>query len=173
MAIVCKEAAKIFIEASEGDFVVIGPVMRNTDVIVTANEPVRHTAMTENKHYQKELLDQRFGRTETSFLKVTGLPYALSGKEVDAAILDWSKAMQMNFHAEPASLADYDTFVLVANKDITETGPYRRFLSAYGEAVDALADRQTLRSQVLSWTGIDINEKGWDEWKIQLVKPGE
>lgn len=174
MAILCAEAAMEFVEYSNGEFEIVGPVMQNSDIFLIAKDPPSTVAMVQNKDYQKNLITKRFGsEVKTVPLMVGAVPYALVRGDVDAGIMDYTKAMSAD-HAgtmeKTADGSDYDSFVLVANKEFIKTELYRDFVTQFNEASHRLlADQSLLYEQVLAYANIDINEKGWEEWRIKIV----
>ncbi len=174
MAILCAEAAKDFIQYSNGEFEIIGPVMQNTDIFLIANDPPASISMVQNKHYQRDLIERRFGsEIKVVPLMVGAVPYALIRGDVEAAIVDYTKAMAAEHTGTIEKTSDgfdYDSFVLVANKEFTKTALYRDFVAQFNKAShQLLEDESLLYEQVLAYANIDINEKGWEEWRIKIV----
>ena len=60
MAIICKEAAKVYLENVEG-FEVISECMMNSDIFVMKTENPKIVGMTQERHYQEDLIRKRFG----------------------------------------------------------------------------------------------------------------
>lgn len=173
MAILCAEAAKEFVEISEGKFEIVSAVMQNSDLFVIAREPVEKVSMVQNKHYQADLIRIRFGEDVSLVpLMVGAVPFALVRGDVDAGIMDYTKAVKAvdAGRLEKTSIgADYDSFVLVANKEFMKTTLYKDFVKQYNEASVVLTtDRKILRSQMLDYAEIDIDEKGWEDWTIKI-----
>ncbi len=173
MAILCAEAAQEFVEVSEGEFQIVGAVMQNSDIFVIAREPAQIFTMVQNKDYQEDLLRKRFGdEARIAPLMVGAVPYALIRGDADAGIMDYTKAMlaeDAGALEKTSTYGDYDSFVLVANREFMKSRLYRDFINEFNTASTELAEnKDTLRRQMIDYVGIDIKEKGWEEWTIRI-----
>lgn len=171
MAILCKEAADLFLEQAKEEFVIVGPVMENTDVFVIRNEPVERVAMIQNKFYQEALITREFGdHIDYVPLMANALPFALTSDQVDAGIMDYTKAFHLNLEMRPtAQKGDYTSFVLIARTSFQKTNLYREFVREYNRSVRTLnTDSEALLKQLNDYADIVTTEEEFQDWKIKI-----
>jgi hypothetical protein len=96
MAIMCKEAAKDYLENVE-DFEVVSNITMNSDIFIIKNNNPKVIGMTQDRDYQIDLIKARFGKNvEIASMMVNALPYALEKGDVDAIIIDFIKGIHVN-----------------------------------------------------------------------------
>ncbi|MDO7204725.1 hypothetical protein Q5M85_11745 [Paraclostridium bifermentans] len=59
MAIICKEAAKKFVEYDE-NFEIVDTVVQNSDVFLVKNENIKKVGVTQNRNYQIDLVKEYY-----------------------------------------------------------------------------------------------------------------
>lgn len=170
MAVLCAEATEVFIDASHGTFQDMGAVMKNSDVIVVAREPVGSVAMIQNKFYQRNFIVERYGKEMTVHpAMANAIPYLLARGNVDAAVIDWAKAVQIEYPFVPASEYDYASFKLISEKKFAKTKKYKQFTEIYNQSVKELnSDEELLKRKLEDYIGIEIEEERWKNWKIKI-----
>lgn len=55
MAIVCKDAAKKYIDTSP-DFEIIGPVIMNSDIVLESTRDIKSVGITSKKNYHRDFV---------------------------------------------------------------------------------------------------------------------
>ncbi len=172
MSIMCVSAASAFVE-SNPSFVIFSPVAMNTDVFLVKADPLSNIGMTQNRAYQKELINKRFGETVNIVPMVSqGLPYALEKKELQAAVIDVTKAMLLDGDISPANVnGDYISYVLVVNKEFLKKEVFKKYVAEFNEATDALMGNQLIYDQQLAeYLGnVKFDEGVHRKWKVKLL----
>lgn len=171
MAIICKEAAKAYLENIEG-FEVVSECMMNSDIFVMKTENPKIVGMTQERHYQEDLIRKRFGEdVEIAPMMVGALPYALENGEVDAVIIDFIKGIHLKGKKEDTVVdGDYTTYVLLARTEFKETKTFKKFAKIYNESLEELMnDEKVLKDHFYNYTKTDLDEGGLEKWKIKLL----
>lgn len=171
MAIICKEAAKVYLENVEG-FEVISECMMNSDIFVMKTENPKIVGMTQERHYQENLIRKRFGEdVEIAPMMVGALPYALENGEVDAVIIDFIKGIHLKGKKEDTVVdGDYTTYVLLSSTKFKKTREFKKFVKTYNESLEELMnDEELFRNHFYSYTKSNLDEGGLRKWKIKLL----
>jgi len=172
MSIMCVSAAKMFVE-NNSSFIIFSPVTMNTDVFVINGDTPTLVGMTQNRAYQKELIKGKFGEgAEVIPMVNQALPYALEKNEVQAAVIDITKAMQLGSDIIPANInGDYVSYVLVVNKEFSKTDVFEEFVGAFNNATATLQEDQSVYTRHLSeYIGdVNIEEGVYKNWKVKLL----
>lgn len=173
MAIVCKEAAKTFIENMDG-FEIVGDCVLNSDIFIINPEikDIKLVAMTQDREYQKNLIRKRFdGDVEIVELMATALPYSLLNGNVDAIVMDLIKGIHVEGLKEETSLdEDYSSYVLIVRSNYKNTRDYRTFIKAYNGALgELLEDEDVMKKQFFDYTRLELGEGGLDKWRTRLL----
>lgn len=171
MAIICKEAAKEYLENTEG-FEVISECTMNSDIFVMNTQSPKVVGMTQDRDYQIDLIRKRFGEdVEIVSMMVGALPYALEKGEVDAIIIDFIKGVHLNGTKEDTVVdGDYTTYVLLSNTEFKKTRQFKKFIKIYNESLEELMEEENLLKQhFYNYTKTDLEEGGLEKWKIKLL----
>lgn len=171
MAIICKEAAKSYLENVEG-FEVVSQCVKNSDIFVMKKDDPKKIGMTQERKYQKDLIKKRFGEdVEIVPMMVGALPYALENGEVDAIIIDFVKGIHLKGKKEDTVVdGDYTTYVLLARTEFIKTREFKKFLKIYNESLEELMkDQKLLRNHFHDYAKTDLEEGGLEKWKIKLL----
>lgn len=77
------------------------------------------------------------------------LPYTLSTGEIDAAVMDVTKATLVpEFSFAPLSDHDYISYVLIVREDLIGTEKFDQFIESYNRSVEQLKDSQKLQQDL-------------------------
>ena len=112
-------------------------------------------AVTQGREQSKALAQETYPQIQ-GFNEITqkGILYAVEDEQVDAAILDVTKAAQVQeYKDKPLSGTDYISYVLVVEKEFEQTEEFERFLKSYNRAASRLNDKGYL-AEVL---GVEIS----------------
>ncbi|OLS02027.1 hypothetical protein TICRE_20100 [Tissierella creatinophila DSM 6911] len=175
MAIVCKEAAKEYLENIEG-FEVVSTSMMNSDIFITKTENPKIIGMTQDRDYQIDLIKKRFGQdVEIAPMMVSALPYALEKGEVDGIIIDFIKGVHVNGIKESSVIdGDYTTYVLISNVEFMKTKEFKKFVRTYNESLEELMrNDRLLEKHFYNYTKTNLEKGGLQKWKVKLLNIGE
>ena len=68
-----------------------------------------------------------------------GILYAMEDEQVDAAVLDITKAAEVSdIPTMPLSDNDYISYVLIVDKEFEQTEAFRNFIESYNKAVEKI-----------------------------------
>lgn len=143
VAFYCTHIAKHTIE-NNPDVEIYGPVIMNGETILYTEEweNVRKVGVTQGREQSKALAGKTYPQIE-GFNEITqkGILYAMEDGQVDAAILDITKAAKIPEFADmPLSDSDYISYVLVADKEFAKTQAFRDFVKACNQASEHLRE---------------------------------
>ena len=176
IAILCSNAAKDFTENNK-DFVIVGTVVKNADVIVSRTDVPKTIGVSQNRFNKLNLVNKRYkDNIKPVFLLNNILPYALEKGEVDAIILDSKNAILLQGDKEGTYNinGDYDSYDMVVNKKFLESNEYREFIETYNESIEDLKyDEKLYEALRLMYKEGEFTERSfdlWKEWNIKLQK---
>lgn len=167
MALLCPDAADRLIER-DNRYQIIGPVMINSDIIVVhpGIEP-QTVGITQNRWYQKELIESAFGPDCRAVPMLSGaLPYAYQDNKVDAVVMDIEKALLLkgDYLSTHHDGNDIVTYVLVVRKSFIEDERYKQFLQAFNESVKELTDPVILQKALENYSNYPCEGKEAEKW---------
>lgn len=147
----CANIAKYTVEHNQ-DVEIYGPVIMNAEMILYRGEwdNVKTVGIMQGREQFKRFAEKTYPQIE-KFDEITqkGILYAMEDGQVDAAVLDITKAAGLSqISYMPLARNDYISYVLVADKEFAKTEAFRDFLTGYQEAVKHLRERKYL-SEVL------------------------
>lgn len=139
----CPHIAKHTIENNE-DVEIYGPVLMNGEIIVHKKDwvDVKNVGITQGRQQEKALAKAAYPQIE-EFDEITqkGILYAMEDEQVDAAVLDITKAAEVSdIPTMPLSDNDYISYVLIVDKEFEQTDAFRNFIESYNQAVEKLND---------------------------------
>ena len=139
----CPHIAKHTIENNE-DVEIYGPVLMNGETIVHKKDwaDVKNVGITQGRQQEKALAKAAYPQIE-EFDEITqkGILYAMEDEQVDAAVLDITKAAEVSdIPTMPLSDNDYISYVLIVDKEFEQTEAFRNFIESYNKAVEKLND---------------------------------
>lgn len=170
MAIICKEAAKKFVEYDK-NFEIVDTVVQNSDVFLVKNENIKKVGVTQNRNYQIDLVKEYYeSAKEVPFIS-GGLAYALESDKVDAIVIDSIKALGLNGKKFSTAInKDYDTYVMVVNKSFKQNKLYNQFIKLYNQSVKELNDENLFKKELEKYTDTEISKEVWGEFKKWNLK---
>lgn len=171
-AIVCVSAAEIFTE-SNPDYLVYAPITMNTDVVLERKETPVTVGISQNRYYQETIVKDMYGQAVEVVPMIPGaLPYALEKGELEAAIIDVTKAIQMQGSFIGISEEkDYISYVLIVHEDFVESEDFSDFIDRYNRAIMELNGNQIVYdTHLASYVDLKTIEKGvHQKWKVKLL----
>lgn len=143
----CTHIAKHTVENNK-EVEIYGPVIMNAETIVYKNDwrQVTRVGVTQGREQSKALAGKTYTQIE-GFNEITqkGILYAMEDEQVDAAILDMTKAAEVpRYKCQPLADSDYISYVLVADKEFAKTEAFADFIKSYNKAVERLDNREYL-----------------------------
>lgn len=175
IAIICSDAADDILDKSN-DFINIGSVVENSDVIVSKKKEIKKVGISQGREYKKSIASKRFKNIEIISVLDRSLGYALEKGEVDAILIDAKKALVLAGIKEGTSTikGDYSAYTMIANKNIINTEKYKRFVEVYNKSVDDFNKESTIQEFIKLNLGEDKNWKGgledWKNWHVKFLK---
>lgn len=168
MAIVCKDAAKKYIDTSP-DFEIIGPVIMNSDIVLESTRHITSVGITSKKSYHRDFVRELYGKdVEIIELMPQSLPYVYETARVDAIITDITKfTSNIKGEVKSPSQEDYVTNVLIARSDFIGTKEYKDFVNKYNEIVNELNSEGLPIDYIEKKTNLD--EGSYEYWKVKLL----
>ena len=141
IAFYCSHMASHLIEDTR--FMIYAPVIMNSDVLIysiTDMEQISHIASAKAGNTCQRWCRKPIRRSRKSQKSVQGFCYSLETGQIDAAVMDITKAVLVpGTSIAPISDEDYISYVLVVRKDVVDTDPFRKFVDAYNKTVRELS----------------------------------
>jgi len=172
MSVICPDAARRLLEKDER-YVILGPCMINSDILVLHNESsVKRVGITQNRDYQAELIRQCMdNNVEVCPMLSYALPYAYHEEKIDGVVVDVSAALRMEGRKEALRQGrDTVTYVLVVRKDYLQDASFRDFVNHYNQMLTELENEEQLQRIVNKYAGYTCTGKEASEWKRMNVR---
>ncbi|KAF0207137.1 MAG: hypothetical protein FD171_2003 [Actinobacteria bacterium] len=173
LAVLCPGAAADLV-SKDRRFVVIGPLIENSDVVVTRSGAiVARMGVTQNRSYQLDIVREVVGSEATVVpMMTTSLPYALEKGIVDGIVIDAVKALSVPGDRRPSAPAQGDrvTYVLVAREDLLGSERYSMAIDLLGRAAEALNDPAVFGEEASRATGRSVTAEEVEEWQTLRVR---
>ena len=135
VAIICTDAADKFIEASD-DFVLLGTVTENTDVLIKKDNNVKKIGLTSNKNYLSNFIREKYADSEIEYMSPHSFGYAYESGQIDGYVIDIGLInSNLEGKIENVSDGDYGSNVIIANRKILNNKKFKEFLKAYNKMV--------------------------------------
>ena len=135
VAIVCTDAADKFIEASD-DFVLLGTVTENTDVLIKKDNNITKVGLTSNKNYLSNFIKEKYADAKIEYMNPHSFGYAYESGQIDGYVIDIALInSNLEGKIENVSDSDYGSNVIIANRKILKDKKFEKFLKAYNKMV--------------------------------------
>lgn len=92
IAIICKDAAKQYVNVNSG-FEIVGTVVQNSDIFLLSDNNPEKIGVIQNRDYQSELVKKYYKNVEVAPLLGTALAYGLESNLVDGVVIDCIKSI--------------------------------------------------------------------------------
>lgn len=171
MAIICKDAAKEYIKVDK-NFEIVCPLIKNSDLLLKKGSNINKIGITQNRDYQKKLVNSMYENAEVVELIANALPYSIYSGIVDGAILDGVKVLGLEGDIEYPQIEE-ETYVLVVNKNFKDKEAYRIFVDSYNESVNSLKDKKVLIDTIEKYKGIKLSKRDEDvikTWNLKFLE---
>lgn len=143
----CSHIARHTVE-NNPDVMIYGPAVMNGEIICYKGDwdDVKKVGVTQGREQQKSIAKASYPQIE-EFNEITqkGILYALEDGQVDALILDLTKAAEtLTGQYRPLSDMDYISYVLVVDKEFAATKEFHDFIESYNRAAERLNNKAYL-----------------------------
>lgn len=173
LAIICKNAAESFVENNK-DFQIVSPLVQNSDVFILNNNKPKNIGITQNKKYQEELVKEYYKNSKAVSLMGSSLVYALEDNTVEGIVIDVIKSLSIDKQKIATSTKrDYDTYVLVANKEFMEKDLFNEFVNLYNSSVQELESEELFKNQLEEYIGKSLTDKDMGDikdWNLKFLQ---
>ena len=135
VAMICTDAADKFIEASD-DFVLLGTITENTDVLIKKDNNVKKIGLTSNKDYLSDFIREKYTDAEIEYMSPHSFGYAYESDQIDGYVIDIGLInSNLEGEIENVSDSDYGSNVIIANRKILKDKKFKEFLDSYNKMV--------------------------------------
>lgn len=170
MAIICKEAANKFVEYDK-NFEIVSPLVQNSDIFLLKNNKPKKIGVTQNRNYQLDLVKKYYKEAKPIPFISGGLGYALESNKVEGVVVDAIKGLKLKGKKlSTSSKKDYDTYVLVVNKNFKNSDLYNQFVKLYNKSVKELENEKNFKKELEIYTDKKLSSKDWGEFKSWKLK---
>lgn len=175
-AIMCPDAAARLV-ARDDRYVVVGPLVRNSDVIISRGGAVKSVALSQRRAYQEDAARAAFGEdTVLRPMLSSAIAYAIERAEVDAAVMDVldARAIDRPKRSIAEASGDITTYELVVTRELMADPAYAEFLALISRTVNDLNDIEHLKAAVEARTGVPLSTeevKAWKQAGTRFVAP--
>lgn len=173
MAIICKDAAEKYVQ-TEKNFEIVGTVVKNSDVFLLSDENPNVMGTVQNRKYQDELVKEYYPNAKVKHLLANALPYSIESNKVDGGVMDVIKSLSIEGNKKScATNKDFDTYVLVVNKEFKKTDNYEIFKKLYNKSVDDISDKNKLKKAIENYKNIKLEKKDMgviENCKLEFLK---
>jgi len=172
-AVLCPDAADSFLTQND-DFLLAGPLTYDTEMLVVADPRLETIGYMNGQERQKENLEAVYGnKPHYAPVLAASLPYALSTKQIDAAVLDIGTAIWLDYPSIPLK-GNKPTTVLVVHQDFYASEEYHTLLLAIENARAALKDFDAFQQAMKFLFTEEIGRKEYEKWLSEENKfPGQ
>lgn len=174
LAIMCPDAARALV-AKDKRFVVVGPIMINSDVLITHPDvDLQHPTIgiSDKREFQKRMVAERFGeKGKAAPMLHSAVPFAYARGAIQGAILDITKVLHLAGDLDGAGARGRSiyTYIMVSKKSLLNSEQYSRFLEKYGQAVKEMDDPDNLLRLLQAYESPNISMGDALKWQIMNV----
>ena len=173
LAIICKDAAESFVENNK-DFQIVAPLVQNSDVFILNNDEPKNIGITQNREYQEELVKKYYKSSKPVSLIGSSLMYALENNTVEGVVIDGIKSLSIDrTKIQTSSEGDYDTYVLVVNKNFMKNDLFSKFIELYNDSIEELGSEIVFKEQLEEYIGRSLTDKDMGDiknWKLKFLQ---
>ncbi len=179
IAIMCPDAARALV-AKDKRFEIIGPVMINSDVLITrADVDLQQPTIgiSDKRELQKKMVAERFGGNgKAAPMLHSAVPFAYARGAIQGAILDITKVLHLAGDLDSAGAHGRNiyTYVMVGKKSLQNSRRYSLFIEKYGEAVEEMDDPHNLLRLLQTYESPNISMGDvlkWQKMNVHFTNP--
>lgn len=173
MAIICKDAAEKYVQ-TEKNFEIVGTVVKNSDIFLVSKENPKVMGTIQNRNYQDNLVKEYYPNAKIKHLLANALPYSIESDKVEGGVMDVIKSLPIDVDKKScATKNDFDTYVLVVNKEFKKTKNYEIFKKLYNKSVEDMKDKDKLKEAIENYKDIKLEKKDMgviENCKLEFLK---
>lgn len=175
IAIMCTEAARELV-ARDKRFEIVGPVMMNSDILITRPNADLHEpaiGVSQKREFQRQMVLKRFGaRSNAVPMLHAAVPFAYARGVVEGAVVDITKAFNLEGEFTSAAVNGQDvcTYAMVTKKSLQGSHHYQYFLATYGQAVLEMNDPNNLLRLLQTYLSADITIGDIEKWTKMNIR---
>ena len=174
MAILCPDAIKYLGEINNDNYIVLGNITYDSDILISDKEKsqIKIVGYMNRRDKQKAILENYF---DDSVLLVPMSPlslgYALKSNAIDAAYVDMSTYLQLDYDGVTLTNEDV-TQEIVINKRVKNSANIKKIVELYNKRVEEILDENELFSFISKHLKLYDKEVVLKKWKNQKTKFG-
>ncbi len=179
IAIMCPDAARALV-GKDKRFMVIGPVMINSDILITRpdvdlQQPT--IGISDKRELQKKMVAERFGDNgKAAPMLHSAVPFAYARGAIQGAILDITKVLHLTGDLDGAAVRSQSiyTYVMVSKKSLKNSQQFSLFLDKYGQAVEEMDDPRNLLRLLQTYESPNISMGDvlkWQKMNVHFTNP--
>ncbi len=171
----CIEAARELV-ARDRRFVIAGPVMMNSDILITRPDADLHEpaiGVSQKREFQHQMVLKHFGSKSSAVPMLhAAVPFAYARSVVEGAVLDITKAFNLEgtFTSAVDNGQDVYAYVMVTKKSLQGSNQYQDFLAVYRLAVLEMNTPSNLLRLLQTYVSADITIGDIEKWKEMKVR---
>lgn len=175
IAIMCPEAAQELV-AKDERFEIAGPVMLNSDILITRLDADLHQpaiGVSQKREFQRQMVFRHFGtKSKAVPMLHAAVPFAYARGVIQGAVIDITKAFNLQGKITSASVNGRDvcTYVLVNKKSLLGSNQYHHFTKIYAEAVREMDNPHNLLKLLQNYVSVNITVGDVDKWTKMNVR---
>lgn len=174
MAILCPDALKYLDEINNDNYIVLGSITYDSDILISdkLKPEIRIVGYMNRRNKQKEILQAYFG-DDVSLVPMSqlSLGYALKSNAIDAAYVDMSTYLQLDYDGITLTNEEV-TQEVVINKRVKNSESIKKIIELYNKRVEEISDENELLSFISKHLKLYDKEAVLKKWKNQKTKFG-
>ena len=174
MAILCKDAIKYLNEVGNNNYITLGNIIFDSDILISekTKSQIKKVGYMNRRDSQKDLLYSHFGDSVLYIpMSPLSLGYALKSGAIDAAYVDMSTYLQLNYDGVTLSEGTA-TQVIVINKRVKNSKKIKKIIELYNEIIENVNEDDNLFNFLSKYLQLNNKDEVLAKWKIQKIKFG-
>ena len=170
VAVLCTDAYNS-LKSIKDDYEILGYIVKNSDVLIYNNlDDIKTIAYMNKREEQVKLLKNIFDDVVYAPITPNSIPYALEGNIVDAAVVDVSTYMKLNYKMKNIS-DDAKTEMLVIKKSLLNDIRLKKFIKVYNDKIKDINSSDAELLNLLK-TNLKLQDNDWEilnKWRKTKV----
>lgn len=174
MAILCPDAIKYLNEVGNDNYVLLGNITYDSEILISDKEKenIKVVGYMNRRDKQKDILSEYFGDSVMLIpMSPLTLGYALKSNAIDAAYVDMSTYLQLDYDGITLT-NDNVTQTIVVNKKVKRNANIKKIVELYNEKVLELKDEKNISSFLSDYLKLSDKEAVLEKWKKQKTRFG-
>ena len=174
IAILCPDAIKYLDEIGNNNYIVIGNVCYDSEVLISDKDKsdIKTVGYMNRRNQQKDIFYNYFGENISLVpMSPLSLGYALESNAIDAAYVDMSTYLQLDYEGITIT-NDNVTQNVVVNKNTKNTEGLKKLIDLYNKKIKDFENEDNLFIFLTNYLKIYDKEEVLKKWKSQKIKFG-